>query len=375
MSQKTIILKPSHRCNLNCAYCYDRFNRAKDNTILPANKLIEALQKCYDEFGDFTAIWHGGEPTVLGIDYWRQVLEAFKEKKINWSVQTNNTLINEEWAKLFQEYGCSVGTSWDGITNTERTHNSDSFFNFLNIMKKYNINHSVLYTVTPENYKDILNAAIFGIQTNTTIEYNFVFDYYRKITDQEYNLITLSLLQVFDLYCSLEQCTIARPFNYYMTWLDGRPAELCERKYCQGDWISIDPHGNIRPCGKPWSEDMSYGNIFDPNFSFDNIKTNKKINNFFEEVFDTQWEHCKDCRWLLYCNNGCPYSNLNKQTGKIEWNRDWCMFNKALFDGMDEIIKTRYLSGTLINSNLSDSIESSPKTEVALWRNSKSHTI
>ena len=57
----TVILKPTHRCNLNCSYCYDRYNREKDKTILSKENLVIALRKIAKEWDEFQAIWHGGE--------------------------------------------------------------------------------------------------------------------------------------------------------------------------------------------------------------------------------------------------------------------------------------------------------------------------
>lgn len=371
MQRKTIILKPSHRCNLNCSYCYDRENREQDSSVLPVEKLIEALQKCYDEYKSLIVVWHGGEPTVLGIEYWRKVLEAFKGKDIEWNVQTNGVLINDEWGKLFSEYNCTVGTSWDGLPNKTRSKNSDAFFNFINTLKKYDLQYSSLFTITPDNYEDALSAAIFGIQTDTQIEFNLIFDYYREIEDNEYKAMACALLQVFDLYCTIDTIKWSRPFDNFIHYLRNEDPNVCERIICRGNWLSINPNGDIGICGKPWPKNMFYGNIFDENFSLKDIGNNQKIKDFFEKAEDIQWNTCRDCKWLLQCNNGCPYSCLNKKTGEIEWNKGWCVFNKTLFDGMLEIAKIRYKDGTLKNQQLNNLIEQSGKTEIVLWKNYK----
>lgn len=72
----TIILKPSHRCNFNCTYCYDRFERSKDSNILPVDDCILILKKFANKFPDYQVIWHGGEPTCLGKDYLDKVMSA-----------------------------------------------------------------------------------------------------------------------------------------------------------------------------------------------------------------------------------------------------------------------------------------------------------
>lgn len=73
---KVIVFKPTHRCNLNCSFCYDRVKKTKDATIMPIDKAIFALQKAMSTSGNkgpFEIIWHGGEPTMVGSDYIDQV--------------------------------------------------------------------------------------------------------------------------------------------------------------------------------------------------------------------------------------------------------------------------------------------------------------
>ena len=70
-----IVFKPTHRCNLDCPFCYDRVNKTKDSPIMPIDKAIFALQKAMDtskeidQKNGFEIVWHGGEPTLVGANY------------------------------------------------------------------------------------------------------------------------------------------------------------------------------------------------------------------------------------------------------------------------------------------------------------------
>lgn len=110
-----IVLQPTTLCNLNCSYCYlaDR----KSNHRMP----IEIAQKIANDLKNIespiTIIWHGGEPLATGISHFEKLLEAFKDTKVNHAIQTNASLIDEDWCKLFKKYSVKIGISVDGPGN------------------------------------------------------------------------------------------------------------------------------------------------------------------------------------------------------------------------------------------------------------------
>lgn len=91
-----LIFKPSHRCNFNCSYCYDRFERSKDASIMSVDSAIKILEKAYKENPKMEIIWHGGEPMLLGKEYLDKVMSHFPENSFFWSIQTNGSFIDEE---------------------------------------------------------------------------------------------------------------------------------------------------------------------------------------------------------------------------------------------------------------------------------------
>ena len=366
----TVILKPTHRCNLNCSYCYDRYNREKDKMILSKENLVIALRKIAEEWDEFQAIWHGGEPTVLGVEYWRYVLDNTNDLNIHWNVQTNATLLNDEWMELFKKYNCEVGTSWDGINNKTRTNESNYFFNFIDLIKKYDITAAAIFTVTPDNYQDVFNTAIFALQNKINVNFNLVFDYYRTISESEYYEMAFGLANIFDLYCTIPDFQIQRPFDFINNWLLQKKPNLCENIICNSKWISINPNGDVGFCGKPWPSDLIYGNIFDSDFNLKHLDETKN-GLILRDIQEKQWEHCKDCELLIYCNGGCPYNSINKQTLEYEFNEGYCFFIKTLMKLCISILKTRYLNDTLENQFLKDNIETSNRIEVKKWRNCK----
>ena len=83
----------------------------------------------------FQLIWHGGEPLTCGVEHFEKLICAFQEgrckKYITHCVQTNATLINEDWISLFKKYNVNVGVSIDGdfeLTKNRKFPNGKSAY-------------------------------------------------------------------------------------------------------------------------------------------------------------------------------------------------------------------------------------------------------
>src|SRR5450759_4620306 len=121
-----IFAKPvGSACNLSCRYCYylDKKKLYKSADHIPMaddvleKYVIQHIQASTDDIVSFT--WHGGEPLLAGIDFYRKVLKLQSAHKppgrtIMNGIQTNGTLIDEEWCKFLAENEFVIGISTDG---------------------------------------------------------------------------------------------------------------------------------------------------------------------------------------------------------------------------------------------------------------------
>lgn len=125
---KTLVVKATARCNLNCNYCY-MFNGG-DKTYLqrPAimsNDVVDALIRrvtthCHRHgISKFTFVLHGGEPLLAGMEFYRnfvgKIHSAFSSRiRPIFAMQTNATLLTEEWCHVLHELDIGLGISLDG---------------------------------------------------------------------------------------------------------------------------------------------------------------------------------------------------------------------------------------------------------------------
>lgn len=119
-SLEILILQPTPFCNINCDYCY--LPNRNDTHRMSVETIKAAIQTVFDAGlikEQLSVVWHAGEPLILPVAYYELAFAAVhdlvKEScEISHSFQTNGTLINDEWCKLFQRPPVRIGLSIDG---------------------------------------------------------------------------------------------------------------------------------------------------------------------------------------------------------------------------------------------------------------------
>jgi uncharacterized protein len=120
-------------CNLGCSYCYylDKEHlypegetfKMSDETL--EEYIAQHIDASPEEVIRFS--WHGGEPTLLGLDFYRMVVELQHRhqplgRSISNGIQTNGTLLDEDWCRFLAEEGFAVGLSMDGPPELHDLH-------------------------------------------------------------------------------------------------------------------------------------------------------------------------------------------------------------------------------------------------------------
>ena len=119
-----LMIKPAGSlCNLDCHYCYyldkaEIYHGRQPKMSLEMLEIITAQYIQANDVPEVTFNWHGGEPLVMGLDFYRKAVEFQQKyasgKVIHNTIQTNGTLITHEWAAFFREHNFLVGISIDG---------------------------------------------------------------------------------------------------------------------------------------------------------------------------------------------------------------------------------------------------------------------
>jgi uncharacterized protein len=165
-----VFVKPAGaECNLRCRYCYYLEKKAlygKGLMHMPDEILERYIVGLIEAStgDDIFFSWHGGEPTLAGLDFFRKAVEMQKKNapagsRIINGIQTNATLLNDEWCRFFSDEGFVVGVSIDG---PEELHNSMRVFSDgkasfkkalsgYELLRKHNVPAELLYVVSAAN--------------------------------------------------------------------------------------------------------------------------------------------------------------------------------------------------------------------------------
>lgn len=159
-------------CNLNCSYCYylpvksrfpDKHNFLMNDDILE-KYVIQHIQASTENVITFS--WHGGEPLLAGIDFYRRLIGLQHKHQTSGStiingIQTNGTLLDDEWCRFLASEKFIVGMSIDGpgeMHNSHRRTRSDgnslqAVIKGYELLKKHGITPEILCVVNSENVK------------------------------------------------------------------------------------------------------------------------------------------------------------------------------------------------------------------------------
>lgn len=167
-------------CNLGCRYCYylvkerlypegEPFRMAED---LLEQYIAQHIEACPDEVIRFS--WHGGEPTMLGVDYFRKIVTMQRRHKpsnrrIANGMQTNGTLLDEQWSRFLAAEGFAVGLSLDGpqelhdryrVTKDGRPTHEKAMRGY-RLLQKHGVYTDILCVVNADNVRHPLEVYRF----------------------------------------------------------------------------------------------------------------------------------------------------------------------------------------------------------------------
>ncbi len=178
--QFQVMVKPSGAsCNLSCTYCFymEKANLygGSDHFRMPPEVLESFIRQsieCQDT-PEYQFAWQGGEPTLLGVDYFKSVVSLQKKyadgKKVTNTIQTNGTLLTDEWCRFFKEHDFLVGMSIDGpreIHDSYRIKGNgqptfDAVMSGLELLREHNVSFNTLTVVNDKNSRHPLEVYRF----------------------------------------------------------------------------------------------------------------------------------------------------------------------------------------------------------------------
>ncbi len=359
------------RCNIACEYCYylekeklypaeKKFRMGPDILKSYISQLIETSREAGMAEVSFT--WQGGEPTILGVDYFRQII-ALQEKyapegiQITNSLQTNGILLDDEWGQFLNENGFLVGISIDGpkkIHDRYRLDRAgrptfDAVMRGLEVLQRHNVEHNVLTVVNRANagkgkeiYKFLKGLGIEYMQFIPIVEraQNGALAGAPQMDIDPGNAVTpwsvsprsygKFLTEIFDIWFRHD---IGRTFVQFFDaqlgmWM-GHGSSLCVFAENCGAGLAIEHDGTLYSCDHYVYPEYRLGNLTET--SLRELVWAKRQREFGTDKTNGLTAQCKACSFKFACNGGCPKHRFAKAKDGEDGHNYFCESHTMFF--------------------------------------------
>jgi len=316
-------------CNLNCGYCY----YLGKTSLFPAgehfrmtDEVLESYVRSFIEASPGPIIhfvWHGGEPALMGLDFYRKAI-GLQERYLppEWTcinnLQTNGVVLDEEWCAFLAEHRFHVGISIDGparfhdacrVDNAGRpTHQRVT--RALRLLQRHGIEPDVLCTLTAvtaphprEVYRFFVDHGVTWLQFLPVVQ---------RTPDGGVSELSVTPEAMGDFLCTVfdewirhdMRRLVVQTFAECMNvWL-GRSASLCTMAETCGRALAIEHDGSVYSCDHFVEREYQIGNVLsEPLAAL--VDAPEQVA-FGRAKRDTLPDCCKECSVLAVCNGGCP---------------------------------------------------------------------
>ncbi len=344
-----VMTKPiGPRCNIDCSYCY---YLEKERLYPDTGKFRMAPELLEHYIRDYIAAWadtgaeevsfywHGGEPTILGVEYFHNIL-ALQDKykpggvEIINSIQTNGVLLDQEWARFFKDNRFLVGLSLDGPKKHHDRYRCtragggtfDDVMRGLEFLQKAGVEYNVLCVVHRSNalkpkevYEFLRGQGIEFIQFVPIVERLVSADHLSpppQLDDPETDIPVTPwsvsaraygkfLCDVFDIWVKRDVGKVfVQLFDVQLGLWMGQPSTLCIFGKDCSRALALEHNGDLYSCDHYVYPEYRLGNIESTPIT-EMVHSRRQIA-FGQEKLGALTAQCRSCKYLFACNGGCP---------------------------------------------------------------------
>lgn len=350
-----LLIKPaSSGCNLACKYCF-YYDVSDNRQVKSYGKMkiedLEILVKKVMTYatGSCTFAFQGGEPTLVGLDFYKALISYEKKYmkpglQVANAIQTNGTLIDEEWAKFFGENKFLVGLSLDG---TKAIHDEfrlykggQGTFNRITettkLFDKYKVEYNILTVVTKQVAENIKEIYDFYLDNNFRYmqfipcleeihEEKGQKDF--SLTPRVYEAFLMNLFDKWYETLKKGEFIYIRYFENLLQLMLGYYPEACGMMgTCTNQYV-LEADGGVYPCDFYVMDEYKIGNLITDDFKA--IEENRRAIKFIEQSKNKD-SGCLKCKWYNLCHGGCRRDRDKFEDGKMGRNY-FCTAYKTFF--------------------------------------------
>ncbi len=380
-----LLAKPTGAiCNLDCEYCFflskemlypgSRFRMAEELHEAYVRQLLDA----HRGQPEVVVAWQGGEPTMMGLDFFRHSVELQRQyaqpgQRILNTIQTNGTLLTDSWGEFFRENEFLVGISIDGPRELHDAYRVDKrkqptfdrVLRGLDVLKRHDVEWNVLTTIHAMNaqhgrrvytfLRDELGATFIQfipIIERTTPELLTIADKgwgddvrgrplytqvgtevtHRSVGPEQYGRFLIDVFEewvrhdIASVYVQMFDTTLA---NYY-----GEQGSMCVHSETCGQQLALEHNGDVYSCD----------HFVEPKYLLGNIGTTQLVElvasprqrAFGLDKRDSLPKYCRECEVRFACHGGCPKDRFAVTPDGERGLHYLCASYKSFFSHVDE---------------------------------------
>jgi uncharacterized protein len=324
-----VLAKPAGaRCNLACRYCFylSKQEFYPGGTFRMSDSLLEEFLRQYIEAQQVPAVtiaWQGGEPTLMDLDFYRRSVElaegfAKPGMQVGYTIQTNGTLLDEEWCKFFKQHNFLVGISIDGPKALHDAYRVDRrgrgtfarVMEGLALLQEHGVEYNILCTVHAANGDRPLDVYRFFRD-----EAGAQFVQFIPIVEREGDTVTdrsvgpaqwgRFLCTVFDEWVRHDVGEMfVQHFDAALAAWVGHPPGLCTFAPVCGAAVVLEHNGDLYSCDHFVEPDHYLGNITATPLA--ELVGSAQQQRFGQDKRATLPRFCRECPVRFACHGGCP---------------------------------------------------------------------
>lgn len=379
-----VLAKPTGAvCNLDCKYCFflskemlypgDRFRMADDLLAVYIRQLLESQPG-----PEVTVAWQGGEPTLMGLDFFRRAIEhvrlhARPGVTVQHTIQTNGVELTPEWCAFLSEHRFLVGLSLDGPREMHDRYRVDKggrptfdkVMRAARLMQQHQVEFNVLTTVHAGNAQHPLEVYRF-LRDELGTKYIQFIPIVERVTPallpiandgwgergsdrrplylQEGNLVTdrsvtpegwgRFLIEVFDEWVRRDVGTVfVQMFDAALASWVGAPAGMCIFSETCGSAVALEHNGDLYSCDHFVEPRHLLGNIRKVHML--QLVASDQQRAFGDAKRDTLPRYCRECAVRFACHGECPKNRFLQTPDGEEGLNYLCAGYKTFFTHVD----------------------------------------
>ena len=373
-----VVVKPiGPICNLRCRHCFYLEKKSlyeSNESWRMTEETLETYIRQYIEAQPATAqeikfTFQGGEPTLMGLDFFRRVIELEKKylppgKVAGNDLQTNGILIDDHWCEFLRENRFLVGLSLDGPDELHDTYRTDAqgcgsfrrVVQALKCMQKHGVNFNVITCIHRCNgdhplrvYRFLRDLGVRTIQFIPIVDPAKDTTSSMSLSEQPEVWVTPEsvlpeqfgdfLVKIFDEWAhnDMEQIQISDFEQALMNW-HGIGSTVCVYKPICGRALALEHNGDLYACDHFVTPRYKLGNIH--NATIVQLANLHKQKQFGYSKTVSLPQTCQICNVRFACNGGCPKDRLlpDPNTGEPGFNY-LCKGYKKFYTHIDPIIR------------------------------------